>query len=302
MACQNNSKFRLQTGPNDGKDSITVNNASKKDICTATKIVDRLHKEFTEQYVTSEETGRTVISTTQKNNPTFFLRKQPKLKDFNGEGSPDDTNVDRFYSIFTTKDASYDVYRGAVSAIMKGEYDENPKTYLTMPENIQSQTNFSNPDNFKGVYGLVKVNEILEKKIADTVNELRGSDTSSVLDDPKQYEKQQEIKKTLEEIANQENRIYREKFLNIVLVIIGIFLISSQLVKDYFSFSGGGGGGGLGTSSSGFGGVGGWLSTRFGSGSGGVFSRFGGLGLGSSGRSRVGNLFTSSPYSLSKRE
>lgn len=302
MACQNNSKFRLQTGPNDGKDSITVNNARKKDVCTATKIVDRLHKEFTEQYVTSAETGRTVISTTQKNNPTFFLRKQPKLNGFNGEGQPDDTNVDRFYSIFTTKDASNPVYRGAVSAIMKGEYDENETTYLKMPENIQSQTNFSNPDNFKGVYGLVKVNEILEKKIADTVNELRGSDTSSVLDDPKQYEKQQEIKKTFEEIANQENRIYREKFLNIVLVIIGIFLISSQLVKDYFSFSGGGGGGGLGTSSSGFGGVGGWLSTRFGSGSGGVFSRFGGLGLGSSGRSRVGNLFTSSPYSLSKRE
>lgn len=300
MACQNNSKFRLQTGPNDGKDSITAtNNARKKDVCTATKIVDRLHKEFTEQYVTSEETGRTVISTTQKNNPTFFLRKQPNLND---EGNPDGTNVDRFYSIFTTKDASNPVYRGAVSAIMKGEYDENETTYLKMPENIQSQTNFSNPDNFKGVYGLVKVNEILEKKIADTVNELRGSDTSSVLDDPKQYEKQQEIKKTFEEIANQENRIYREKFLNIVLVIIGIFLISSQLVKDYFSFSGGGGGGGLGTSSSGFGGVGGWLSTRFGSGSGGVFSRFGGLGLGSSGRSRVGNLFTSSPYSLSKRE
>jgi len=300
MACQNNSKFRLQTGPNDGKDSITAtNNARKKDVCTATKIVDRLHKEFTEQYVTSAETGRTVISDTQKNNPTFFLRKQPNLND---EGNPDGTNVDRFYSIFTTKDASNPVYRGAVSAIMKGEYDENETTYLKMPENIQSQTNFSNPDNFKGVYGLVKVNEILEKKIADTVNELRGSDTSSVLDDPKQYEKQQEIKKTLEEIANQENRIYREKFLNIVLVIIGIFLISSQLVKDYFSFSGGGGGGGLGTSSSGFGGVGGWLSTRFGSGSGGVFSRFGGLGLGSSGRSRVGNLFTSSPYSLSKRE
>jgi len=300
MACQNNSKFRLQTGPNDGKDSITAtNNARKKDVCTATKIVDRLHKEFTEQYVTSAETGRTVISDTQKNNPTFFLRKQPNLND---EGNPDGTNVDRFYSIFTTKDASNPVYRGAVSAIMKGEYDENETTYLKMPENIQSQTNFSNPDNFKGVYGLVKVNEILEKKIADTVNELRGSDTSSVLDDPKQYEKQQEIKKTFEEIANQENRIYREKFLNIVLVIIGIFLISSQLVKDYFSFSGGGGGGGLGTSSSGFGGVGGWLSTRFGSGSGGVFSRFGGLGLGSSGRSRVGNLFTSSPYSLSKRE
>jgi hypothetical protein len=147
----------------------------------------------------------------------------------------------------------------------------------------------------------VRVNEILEKKIADTVNKLRGSDTSSVMDDARHYEKRQEIKKTFEEIANQENRIYREKFLNIVLVVIGIFILTSQLMKDYFSFSGGGGGG-FGSSGSGFGGIGGWLSTRFGSGSGGVFSRFGGLGLGSSGRSRVGNLFTSSPYALSKRE
>ncbi len=302
MACQNNSKFRIQTGPNDGKDSITANNVSKIDVCTATKIVDRLHKEFTEQYVTSAETGRTVISNTQKNNPTFFLRKQPKLNGFNGEGAADGTNVDRFYSIFTTKDANEPVYRGAVSAIMKGEYDENETTYLKMPENIQTQNDFSNPNNFKGVYGLVRVNEILEKKIADTVNKLRGSDTSTVLDDVKHYEKRQEIKKTFEEIANQENQIYREKFLNIVLVVIGVFILTSELMKDYFSFSGGGGGGGFGSSGSGFGGVGGWLSTRFGSGSGGAFSRFGGLGLGSSGRSRVGNLFTSSPYSLSKRE
>lgn len=296
MACTNNSKFRIQTGPNDGKDNITANNASKIDVCTATKIVDRLHKEFTEQYVTTATTGKTVISSTQKNNPTFFLRRQPKLSGFNGESTADGTPVDRFYTLFTTKDDKDPVYRGAVSAIMKGEYDENAATYLTYPETIRNQTDFSNPSNFKGVYGLVRVNEILEKKIADTVNKLRGSDTSSVLDDAKHYEKRQEIKKTFEEIASQENRNYREKFLNIILVVVGIFILTSQLMKDYFSFSGGGGAG------TGFGGVGGWLSTRFGSGTGGIFSRFGGLGLGSSGRSRIGNAFTSSPYTLTKRE
>jgi hypothetical protein len=298
MACQSNSKFRIQTGPNDGKDNITANNASKIDVCTATKIVDRLHKEFTEKYVTTTTTGKTVISSTERNNPTFFLRRQPKLNGFNGEGSADGTDVDRFYNIFTSRDENDPVYRGAVSAIMKGEYDENAGTYLNYPESIRTQTDFSNPNNFKGVYGLVRVNEILEKKIADTVNKLRGSDnTSSILDDAKHYEKRQEIKKTFEEIADQENRIYREKFLNIIFVLVGIFILSTQLAKDYFSFSGG-----AGSSGSGFGGVGGWLSTRFGSGSGGAFSRFGGLGLGSSGRSRVGNLFTSSPYTLSKRE
>lgn len=300
MACTNNSKFRIQTGPNDGKDNITATNASKIDVCTATKIVDRLHKEFTEKYVTAAATGKTVISNTQKNNPTFFLRKQPKLSGFNGEATADGTEVDRFYTLFTTMGENDPVYRGAVSAIMKGEYDENELTYLKYPESIRTQTDFSNPNNFKGVYGLVRVNEILEKKIADTVNKLRGSDTSSVMDDAKHYEKRQEIKKTFEEIANQENRIYREKFLSIILVVVGIFILSSQLMKDYFSFSGGGGG--IGSSGSGFGGVGGWFSTRFGSGSGGIFSRFGGIGLGSSGRSRVGNLFTSSPYTTSQRE
>jgi hypothetical protein len=124
------------------------------------------------------------------------------------------------------------------------------------------ETDFSNPNNFKGVYGLVRVNEILEKKIADTVNKLRGSDTSSVMDDAKHYEKRQEIKKTFEEIANQENRIYREKFLSIILIVVGIFIVSSQLMKDYFSFSGGGGtantggGGGGGATYGGSGGSG----------------------------------------------
>jgi hypothetical protein len=301
MACTNNSKFRIKADLKDGQPVyITATNESKIDVCTATKIVDRLHKEFTEKYVTAAATGKTVISNTQKNNPTFFLRKQPKLSEFNGEATADGTEVDRFYSLFTTKDKTDPVYRGAVSAIMKGEYDENEDTYLKYPESIRTQTNFENPNNFKGVYGLVKVNEILEKKIAKTVSDLRGSDTSSVMDDAKHYEKRQEIKKTFEEIANQENRIYREKFLSIILVVVGIFIVSSQLMKDYFSFSGGGGG--IGSSGSGFGGVGGWLSTRFGSGSGGIFSRFGGIGLGSSGRSRVGNLFTSSPYTTSQRE
>lgn len=299
MACDNNSKFRIKTGPNEGKDEITASNRSKIDVCTATKILDRLHKEFTEQYVATAETGKTVIQDMHKNNPTFFLRKQPNLAGFNSETA--DGTIDRFYNLFTNVGEDDPVYRGAVSAIMKGEYDTQAATYLKYPDTIRTQTDFSRPSSFKGVYGLVRVNEILEKKIADTVNSLRGDPTSNVLDDAKHYEKRQEIKRTFEEIADRENEIYREKFLNIILIVVGIFIISTQLVEKYFS-SGGGGGGGFGLSGSGFSGAGGWLSTRFGSGSGGLFSRFGGLGLGSSGRSRVGNLFTNSPYKLETRE
>jgi hypothetical protein len=205
-------------------------------------------------------------------------------------------------------DESHPEYRQAVSAILKGNTtsDISPTTYVNNPQGIRDASDFSNPDVFKGLYGLHRVNEILEDKIAGKVNSLQGQPSYNVLSNSLHYEKRKNIKTTLEEIAYRENQIYREKFLKIVLLVVGIFIVSSQLMKDYFSFSGGGGGGGgggsFGSSGSGFGGIGGWLSTRFGSGSGGIFSRFGGLGLGSSGRSRIGNLFTSSPYATSQRE
>jgi hypothetical protein len=307
MACVNDEKFRLKTGPNGGETEITAGNASKKDVCTANKILDRLHKEFTEQYVATAETGKTVISTNVSTNPTFYLRDQPKLLGFaigtsttaEAEAAADGTKVNRFHTIFSRGTEADEVYRRAVSVILKGnDGDTGANTYTNTPPNLLSATDFSNPAVFKGLYGLVRVNEILENKIADTVNNLQGEVSSTTLNDAIHYEKRKNIQTTLEEIAHRENEIYREKFLNIVLLVVGIFLISSQLMKDYFSFSDGGGG----SSGSGFGGVGGWLSTRFGSGTGGIFSRFGGLGLGSSGRSRIGNLFTSSPYSTSKRE
>jgi hypothetical protein len=304
--CTSTDKFRLKTGPNRGVTEITADNDSKVDICTATKILERLHKEFTEQYVATAETGKTVISTNVSANPTFYLRNQPKLSGFSigteaapvTESAADGTNVNRFHTIFTTTSETDTAYRRAVSAILKGDVsDIGSTTYMNNP---QSANDFSNPAVFKGLYGLVRVNEILEDKIADRVNNLQGEVSSNVLSDALHYEKRKNIKTTLEEIAHRENEIYREKFLNIVLLVVGIFIVSSQLMKDYFSFSGSGGG--IGSSGSGFGGVGGWLSTRFGSGSGGIFSRFGGLGLGNSGRSRIGNLFTSSPYSTAQRE
>jgi hypothetical protein len=108
------------------------------------------------------------------------------------------------------------------------------------------------------------------------------------------YDIRQGVKTTLEEIARRENEIYREKFLNIILVVVGILLVSSQLTQKYFSL----GGGGSGSGGFGFGNI----FTGFGLGTGsGLFSRFGGLGLGRSGRSRWTSMFSNNPYALSTR-
>jgi len=275
MTCSNGGKFRLT-----GDVEITVDD-NNKDICDATKIVERLHKEFTEK-------GTDIAR--NANNPTYYLRNQST-----------NTNTNRFYDIFTTKTESDPEYRTAVSAILKGDTNSSTQdNYMDNPNSISNAADFSNPNVFKGLYGLVKVNEILENKIGNTVNALKGSVSSNVSGDSLHYEKRKNIKTTLEEVANRENQLYRERFLNIVMLVIGVFIITSQLMKDYFSFSGGSNSGAPG--SSGFSGIGGWLSTRFGSGSGGIFSRFGGLGLGNNGRSRLGNLFTNSPYTTMKRE
>jgi hypothetical protein len=111
------------------------------------------------------------------------------------------------------------------------------------------------------------------------------------------YAQRRGIQTTLETIADRENEIYREKFLNLILMVVGIFIIGTQLVKKYYSF----GGGSTGSGSDG-GGFFGNLFTGFGLGaSSGIFSRFGGLGLGRSGRSRITGIFSNNPYSLSTR-
>ena len=289
MSCQGDYKFRIDPTT----DAITVN-SDNANVCRATEILDRLHKEFTEKYAASTDE--------LKRHPTFHLRKQPALVGFNQEGAG--TIVDRFYKIFTTIGDTDPSYRGAVNAIMKGEYDisvDNEGRYKQYPQNIANIKDFTTGSVFKGVYGLHKVTELLDAGIRAKIVE-KHMPTADVNFNDKifsKYQKRQGVKDTIEEIARRENQLYREKFLNIILILVGLFIVSTQLVNKYFSFGGGGGGGGGG--GFGFGGVGGWLSTRFGSGGSGLFSRFGGIGLGSSGRSRVGNLFTRSPYASSPR-
>lgn len=285
MTCGATDKFRLDpTGT-----EITVDAAGAfTNLCKATGIVDRLHKEFTEKYTA------TATVDTIKHTPSFHLRNQPTSLLMTGETGTAPTN--RFYTIFTTKSEGDPSYNGFVSAILKGEYDTSSQ-YKEYPTSISGVKNFETPTVFKGIYGLHKVTELLEGEIRKKIDSIRPDTSGNVnISDFNKYQKRQGVKTTIEEIAHRENEIYREKFLNIILILVGIFIVGTQLVNKYFSFGDGGGGGGFG-----FGGFGGWLSTRFGSGGSGLFSRFGGIGLGSSGRSRIGNLFTRSPYASSTR-
>jgi hypothetical protein len=190
-----------------------------------------------------------------------------------------------------------------ISAIMKGENDTAAATYESVPDSIRNQVNFDSSANFKGIYGVNRVIEILEQKIngilvgiSSSASASSASSSALTADSITKFGQRKDIKNTLEEVAYRENQIYREKFLNIILIVVGIFVVGSQLVQRYFSGGEGGGGGGGGA------GLGGLFGFGFG-GSGGLFSRFGGLGLGSSGRSHfdIGNLFKNSSYALKQR-
>lgn len=298
MACSAGTKFRIQSS-----NSELTANTNTINICTATTILDRLHREFTEKFAPPSGTvppGKTAITDSSRSKPTFYLRKQPKLPSFFNE-QDDGQELIRFNSILSSnppKTEDDQEYRTAIYGILNGVYNNNITTsnYRKQPN---AETNLSNPDNFKGIYGLINLNNVLESQITDIINGMSGSeDTSKTTTDiANKYSQRREIQTTLEAIAARENEIYREKFLNIILILVGVFLVATQLVQKYFSFGGGGGRSGIGSS-----GLFGNTFTGFGLGSSsGTFSRFGGLGLGRSGRSRVTGIFANNPYSLSTR-
>lgn len=304
MACNSGDKFRIQSSSGaELTAGSTTNNT-----CTATKILDRLHHEFTEKYAPSSGTvpaGKTAIADTHRNNPTFYLRKQPKLSSFFSEPN-DGQEINRFNNMLTMnppKTEDDPQYRTTIHGIMNGVYNQNVTNdnYKTPPT---PQSNLNTPDSFKGLYGLVNLNNVLETQIDTVINGMTGSESTAqtTTDIANKYAQRRGIQTTLETIASRENEIYREKFLNLFLIVLGIFLVGSQLVNKYFSFGGGGGGVGSGSGSGSGSGIFGNLFTGFGLGaSSGIFSRFGGLGLGRSGRSRVTGMFSNNPYSLSTR-
>lgn len=287
MACSVENKFRIQSN---GTAEITAT-ADTKDACTAAGLLERLHLDFTKKLTSTDEPS----NNDQKDGklPTFWLRSQPGINNF--DSGTGDTN--RFYNIFTTQTSKDQKYRTAVHAIMNGVYNDAILETEYLKPNAP-ETDLSNPGNFKGLNGLINLNNVLENLINEKVRTKTGSSNADIdiLDDAQHYSKRQEIKTTLEEIARRENEIYREKFLNIILVIIGVVVIGTLLSKKFYSGGGGGGGGGGGS------GIFGNMFTGVGLGSSsGIFSRFGGLGLGRSGRSRLSGLFSSNPYSLSTR-
>jgi hypothetical protein len=296
MACNSGEKYRIQSSGNTDltADSTTVN------VCTANKILDRLHREFTEKY-TSTSDGSKII-----NHPSFYLRKQPKISSsfFAESNDGQQINGGRFNNMLSAnppKTEDDQVYRSTIHAIMNGVYNDQVTTNNYRTSATSTQTNItSNPDGFKGIYGLVNLNNVLEIEIDTIINGMTGSKETAqqTADISQKYAQRRGIQTTLETIAERENEIYREKFLNLFLMVVGIFLVGTQLVRKYFSF----GGGGIGSDSGGGGGFFGNLFTGFGLGaSSGIFSRFGGLGLGRSGRSRVTGVFANNPYSLSTR-
>ena len=123
------TKFRLDGTTAEGITSTATTN----DVCTAANLLDRLHREFTEQYVTGTATnGSTVIADALKNNPTFHLRQQPTLTTFNASETAGST-VNRYYSITTraSKPTPDPSYNGMMNAIMKGEYDTTSTDFNT---------------------------------------------------------------------------------------------------------------------------------------------------------------------------
>ena len=257
-----------------------------QEVCRATKILETLHAEFTDKYTITN-----LVSNNLK--PSFYLRNQPT-------SSSNGSDTNRFLNNLTNV-PNYNgdpYYRTMISVIMKGREDTDQMSFNQSDSSITALSNFSDStkNNFKGIYGLNKLIEILEGKINAllTVIPSTASSSSSPEGVISRFRKRADIKNTLEEVAYRENEIYREKFLNIILIIVGIFLVGSQLANKFFSGGDSGGSGGAG--------LGGLFGYGFG-GSGGLFSRFGGLGLGSSGRSHfdIGNLFKKSSYTLAQR-
>ena len=298
MACNSGEKYRIQSS---GDKDLIANSVTENIVCTANKILDRLHREFTEKYTSTNASSQTA-------NPSFYLRKQPNISStFFGESSDgQEVNGGRFNNMLSSnppKTEDDKVYRTTIHAIMNGVYNAGVTTEnYRKPAAAQQTSVTSSPDSFKGIYGLVNLNNVLEDEIDKIIKGMTGDEKTAqnIADVSQKYAQRRGIQTTLETIASRENEIYREKFLNLILIVVGIFLVGTQLVRKYFSF--GGGGIGSGSDSGGGGGFFGNLFTGFGRGaSSGIFSRFGGLGLGSSGRSRVTGIFANNPYSLSTR-
>lgn len=264
-----NNIFKLRGG-----NGITFGtaDADKIYLCNAENVLQNLYKGFTAAQSVTAATPLTTSSITSSFTPGSCLRILPSTSPVR----------DLFYEVdkLGSSDINNKIKIQMKNMLLQGGIAET----LTAPPTVPAD--FSTVDSFKGIYGLVNAVNLLKNKVNTSIiqkSALGGGSNSDInIDDETSqrlnyitsfYEKKQ-MKDTLEAISYRENQIYREKFLYIILMLLGVFVMGMQLKQRYFS------------------------DVSFG-GFSGLFSGFGGSF--GSGPSTIGSFFSSSAYSLKSR-
>jgi hypothetical protein len=260
-------------------------------VCSAEKVLNGLYNSFT-----TATAGTPAIPAIPAKDATAGTPEIPEIPATPGyylkiNGT---TPTDQFYinDVASTPNAKVILKQ----ILLKGEKSDIniPPVETAFPVTYDST-------KFKGIYGLINAVNILKSEVnkkagtaatanSDTTGFNMNVDdvTAARLEIVSSFYDKKDSKDTLEEIAYRENQIYREKFLKIILMIVGIFLVGTQLRSKYFSDAG------IGGITSLFSG----LFSRFGSGFG---FRSGSLFGTQFGRSRIGSMFNNSSYSLKTR-
>jgi hypothetical protein len=259
-APHNNFKLRGGISQNFATDQL-----NHIQICKAANILDKLYDDFT-----GTTTVTSPITTTTITNINFKPRDMLKLS-----STPSSSIRDLFLEI--DKPAIND----SIKTNMKNMIMNNDINAIGVKPVTSIDAGTSYTDSFKGISGLISIINIMKQqineKLLDASNQNRdisvNDDSAERLNYINTYYQKKQNKDTLEEISYRENEIYREKFLYIILLVTGVFIVGSQLRERYFS------------------------DISFGS-SGGLFSGFG-SSFGTS--SSFGNMFSSNAYTLKSR-
>lgn len=261
-AGHNNYKLRGGISNNFG-----TNEENHKQICKAANILDKLYDDFTG---TTTKTVTSPISATTITTANFKPRDILKIL-------PTDSSIRDLFLEIDKQATDASIKTQMKNMLMNNDIAANG----VQPVTAISGTGTTYPNDFKGISGLINIINIMKQqineKLVDASTQNRdisvNDDSAERLNYINAYYQKTQTKDTLEEISYRENEIYREKFLYIILLITGVFIVGSQLRERYFS------------------------EISFGS-SGGLFSGFG-SSFGTS--SSFGNLFSSNAYTLKSR-
>jgi len=257
------NNFKLRGGISQ---NFTTSESNHIQICKAANILEKLYDDFTG---TTTVTVTSPISTNTITNTNFKPRDMLKLLPTNS----------------SIRDLFLEIDKPAINASIKTQMknmimnNNITSTGVQPVTSIGAGTDYT--DSFKGISGLISIINIMKQqineKLLDASNQNRdisvNDDSAERLNYINAYYQKKQNKDTLEEISYRENEIYREKFLYIILLVTGVFIVGSQLRERYFS------------------------DISFGS-SGGLFSGFG-SSFGTS--SSFGNMFSSNAYTLKSR-